>query len=1312
MVFPHCVPGGWPNSLPALRLSCATCYWLCSLRITMKTSAFLTAFLLVLCTILSPVNAQQKDAYRSWTLRHVEPSEVRRMLVDLLGDSAQDVRIIADDEQQELLLVGPAKTQQLADQLIRGVDLPASQPERPQEQSVLHSYTVSPAELDRRLQQLKTVVGQDGRISVDRRRSRIVVVARPSQHQQVRNLLKDQRVTPAADLSPLSARPVTETAELIPVSDASALFPEQGVRSSSGGQITVQHRLRGITTKQCLMALKRLLKNQLVVHDDGTAEYSSANSGRVRLEFDAEYQSCRLHGDRDMVEQFLTLFLWFERLQEQSTGESIRLVPLKNVRPAVLNRAIHLWRESTQTRDVLDGSQSSHEAKQLIQRVTFVQDVPAAADPAAADPAAADPAGADPAAEAGENTGADDGDLRPPLSGVSVQPFPGLDVLAIQGKDADVEELIRIIREIERLSDETAPEVEIYFLKNVHGTELDRFISTVLNALTEPLQGRVAMTPLAKPNALLLIGWGEAVEAAKKLIAELDQPVDPDNGMKIFPLKNAAVAEVLTPLNQSLQRSGGLAPRVTITPNARTNSLIVYASPRDMEEVARLIQHLDAATSQSTSKGRMVRLRNSLAADVATTITSAISAAAGGGSGRQVSELEMLLVQPDGREIVASGILNDVRLTPDVRTNTIFVTGPEDSLPLVISLIEHLDQSPAASAVIKVFEIANGNASDLVGVLRSLFPVTSVGSGVPPLATTEGETSLVPVRFSVDVRTNTIIATGTASDLQVMEALLIRLDEVDSQERVNQVYRLRNSPAIAVAEAVNDFLRSERIVNQAAPGRQNPFEQIQQEVVVVPEKVRNLLIISATPRFFEQILELVEGLDSEPPQVLIQVILAEVNLDNFHEFGVELGLQDSLLFDRSLLGELVQTTVSNSLSTPAGVVTTTQDTIVAATNTPGFDFNNNPLGNSGSLNSLSTAGKVAGQGLSHFSLGRTNTDLGYGGLVLSASSENVSVLLRALDRTGNMEILSRPQIMTLDNSEAFIQVGQSVPRIDSSSVTQFGQVNTVQDEQVGILLGVTPRINPGGNVVMQIDATKSEVGPEQEGIPVFVGADGEVVRSPRVNITSAQTTVSAASGQTIVLGGLITTTTMTEHRKVPWLGDLPAIGKLFRYDAYGNARTELLIILTPHVILGRGDAEYLKQVEMSRMSWVCSDVFEFLGPGPECYSVGDDSGVEVIYPDNIGASRHVSPSTGGQQTREIQPIPMDEERIPETDPEASGADDRFPIESLDDEFSPKLNPVSFQRDVSGETTDSEAVEKPPKPKKRRRLFGLNWGKSE
>ena len=101
---------------------------------------------------------------------------------------------------------------------------------------------------------------------------------------------------------------------------------------------------------------------------------------------------------------------------------------------------------------------------------------------------------------------------------------------------------------------------------------------------------------------------------------------------------------------------------------------------------------------------------------------------------------------------------------------------------------------------------------------------------------------------------------------------------------------------------------------------------------------------------------------------------------------------------------------------------------------------------------------------------------------------------------------------------------------------------------MGLILGVTPRISPDGLVVMEIDAEKSEVGPEAEGIPISISASGQVIRSPRINTTTAQTTVSANSGQTVVLGGLITKSKAEIHRKVPLLGDMPLLGRLFRYD--------------------------------------------------------------------------------------------------------------------------------------------------------------------
>lgn len=1261
----------------------------------MKIITLPAILLLTSCAFLAPAAAQTTDNYRSWTLRHIEPSEVRHMLVELLGDNSQDVRILADDEQNELLLLGPLSSQKLAEQLIKGVDRPGSETPQKDEAAVLHAYSVPPTSLNAQSKLLNDALGKNARISVNRRNSQVIIVAAPKIHELAIKLLKAGGSATISSEDAIATQQPASSSQIVPVDDSSMLFPDSRIRPVSGGRVTVNHNIQHYTGDQCRTALKRLLKEQLEIGKDGTARYTSETFGSATLRFNEAKRSCQLTGDREIVDQFLTLFEWFERLQDRSEGEAIRLLPLNDIRPEVLNRAIRLWQESSQARDLLDGSQSYREKTQPIQQVVFTQDEPALDS------------------ETSDESEAPAEDLRPPLTDVSVQPFPGLDILAIQGKDADVEELIRIIREIERMSDETAPEVEIYFLKHLHAGGLNTFATTVVEALTGPLQGRVAMTPISKPNALLIIGWGEAVQAAKKLIEQLDQPVSPDSDMKIFPLTNAGVADVMTALRQAMERVGGLAPSVAVTPNPRTNSLIVYAAPRDMAEIARLIQHLDSKTSATVNKGRMVRLKNSLATNVANTISNAIAAAAGKTTGRQASELEMLLVQPDGREIVASGILNNVTLTPDVRTNTIFITGPEGSLSLVERLIEHLDQSPAASAVIKVFEIANGNAADLVTVLRTLFPVSAVGSGVPPLATAEGESSLVPVRFSVDARTNTIVATGTSSDLQVMEALLVRLDEVASQERMNRVYQLRNTPAPAVAAAVNEFLRSERIVNQAAPGRQNPFEQIQQEVVVVAENVRNQLIISSTPRFFEQIMELVEGLDSKPAQVRIQVVLAEVNLDKFHEFGMEVGIQDSLLFDRSLLGDLVQTTATSALSTAEGVVTTTQQNVIAASNTPGFAFNNTDLGNSGSSRSLATSDQVGGQSLAHFGMGRANTELGYGGLVLSASSANVSVLLRALDRSGSMEILSRPQVMTLDNQEAFIQVGQSVPRIASSSITQFGQVNTVEDTQVGLLLGVIPRINPDGTVVMEVDVTKSHVGSEVNGIPIFVSAEGQVVRTPRINIASSQTTVSAASGQTIVIGGLITTENESDHRKVPWLGDLPVLGKLFRYDSYSNRRSELLIILTPHVVLGRGDAEYLKQVEMSRMSWVSSDVFEFIGTSPEEYQIDDDSGVEIIYPDatpEIGDSIPEASPTSDPMT----PVPQDPNELPNVESIPHSSLDHYSIDNANNDFDPEFDQVSYRLSkdtgVDQPTTDATNSVRPDtkkKPGKRRSFFRFN-----
>jgi type II secretory pathway component GspD/PulD (secretin) len=438
-----------------------------------------------------------------------------------------------------------------------------------------------------------------------------------------------------------------------------------------------------------------------------------------------------------------------------------------------------------------------------------------------------------------------------------------------------------------------------------------------------------------------------------------------------------------------------------------------------------------------------------------------------------------------------------------------------------------------------------------------------------------------------------------------------------------------------VATAVNNFLRTElqAITLQTTGGGAllSPFEQIEHQVVVVAEPVSNSLIVAATPRYFEEIKKLVEDLDKRPPMVLIQVLIAEVDLTNNDEFGVEFGLQDKVLFNR-------------------GIPSTTGGTL-----SPGFLFNTDALGNQ----TVASPQIVGGQSLTNFGVGRTTTN-GFGGLVLQASSESVSVLIRALQARQRVEILARPQIQTLDNQTAYINVGQSVAQIMGVTSTTYGQTNNIQYTNTGIIMGVTPRISPDGIVVMEIDANRSELGAEADGTPIFVSSTGQIIRAPRVNQQLAQTTISATDGQTVILGGLISRQQTDIHRQVPYLGDVPVLGKLFRFDTKETRKTELLIIMTPHVIRTTEDAEAVKRVEAARMHWCLADVVEMVGESGLRNRKDDwpDSETKVIYPDGDPRTQGGPPSPAPLRVPAPAPTPPEAIPAPEATPfllEPSGA---------------------------------------------------------
>jgi type II secretory pathway component GspD/PulD (secretin) len=187
--------------------------------------------------------------------------------------------------------------------------------------------------------------------------------------------------------------------------------------------------------------------------------------------------------------------------------------------------------------------------------------------------------------------------------------------------------------------------------------------------------------------------------------------------------------------------------------------------------------------------------------------------------------------------------------------------------------------------------------------------------------------------------------------------------------------------------------------------------------------------------------------------------------------------------------------------------------------------------------------------------------------------------------------------MALDNQEGRAFVGEIVPIITFASFTQFGTPqNTTTPTPVGLELRVRPRISPEDLVVMEVLAAKRELGPLDQGVPISIAPNGDPVRVPRINTIEAQTTVSAVSGQTVILSGLITKRNEELHRRVPLLADVPLVGDLFKYDSSRQVKTELLIVMTPTVVRSRFDSDRLKQIESARMSWCLSDVVAIHGP--------------------------------------------------------------------------------------------------------------------
>ncbi|MGE0684937.1 MAG: type II secretion system protein GspD, partial [Candidatus Binatia bacterium] len=320
-----------------------------------------------------------------------------------------------------------------------------------------------------------------------------------------------------------------------------------------------------------------------------------------------------------------------------------------------------------------------------------------------------------------------------------------------------------------------------------------------------------------------------------------------------------------------------------------------------------------------------------------------------------------------------------------------------------------------------------------------------------------------------------------------------------------------------------------------------------EEVRIVADEITNSLIILATARDYEMIKEVLRKLDVVPRQVLIQTMIAEIGLKGALEFGLEYALANNGL--NNILG------ISDSGNTNGNTNGNTSTTLNGV-NAAGPSIDDNAL-----LGASKRAVNIGGQGLFGFITDR----------------RQFLVLLKALESRSQLKSLATPHVIAADNREAHILIGEEVPILTSTSTSLITNdarsVNSIQYRDTGKILTIIPQVNSAGLVNMEIRQEVSAV-----GAPSFGDTN-----SPSFTSREAETTVVVQNGESILIGGIIDDQMTRSRSGVPFLMDIPVLGRLFRSDSERLDRTELIILITPYVIRDRQEAQTITDEFKSRM---------------------------------------------------------------------------------------------------------------------------------
>jgi general secretion pathway protein D len=443
-------------------------------------------------------------------------------------------------------------------------------------------------------------------------------------------------------------------------------------------------------------------------------------------------------------------------------------------------------------------------------------------------------------------------------------------------------------------------------------------------------------------------------------------------------------------------------------------------------------------------------------------------------------------------------------------SNAIIISDIRSNIGRIVDIIERMDRS--AIQTTEIIRLKYGVAEDVVSMLNTL-EKSRQGEG----AEADKETVLV-----ADKRTNSVVVTADELSVDRIRKLVAYLDTPLEQSGNVRVIYLEYADATEIAEVLTRVMQN---ISRLEEGGSNKRAGSGESTIEADEGT-NSLIITADTDEMAALEAVIARLDIRRAQVLIEAIIVEVTVLE----GQELGLQWLFANDNGVYGSNITTNEArrNSLSQLGGALVP--------------DDGSENIGTREVAASLATI---------------PGTTLGWG---VVDESLTMTVILNALESQGNTNILSTPSLLTLDNEEAFITVGQQVPFV-TGSYTNTGVGNgasnpfqTIERQSVGVTLKVTPQINEGDAVVMDITQEVSSLG------PALIASD--IITNER----KIETMVLANDGNIVVLGGLVEDKVTDSSEGVPVLSSIPLLGRLFRSDAVEVTKQNLLVFIRPTII--------------------------------------------------------------------------------------------------------------------------------------------------